>query len=108
MQSRLISDLQNSDERLKCFCSFKFRRSLTMKRQLSKNVLAQTFKFDCDRFLRLKLATPEEKKRLKISDNELAKYRPGIDLVKDEGIRWETEKYQDLIDLAPPGSIVTT
>lgn len=75
------------------------------KRQLGKATLAQTFKFDCDRFLRLKLATPDEKKRLKITDKELAEYRPGIGLVMDEGVRWETEKYQDLIDLAPPGAI---
>lgn len=74
-------------------------------RQLDKSTLAQTFKFDCDRFLRLKLATPEEGGRLEITNDDLEKYRPGIKLVREEGVRWETEKYQDLIDLSPVNTI---
>jgi hypothetical protein len=57
------------------------------KRKLDKSTLAQTFKFDCDRFLRLKLATQEERERLKINELDLEKYRPGINLVRQEGIR---------------------
>jgi hypothetical protein len=75
-------------------------------RQLGKTVLAQTFKFDCDRFLRLKLASTEEKSAFNVKDQDLAKYRPGIELVKAEGRRWEIEKYQDLIDLAPSDEVV--
>jgi hypothetical protein len=76
-------------------------------RKLDKSTLAQTFKFDCDRFLRLKLANQAEKERLEINDLDLdEKYRPGIKLVREEGVRWETEKYQDLIDLSLPNTII--
>lgn len=65
---------------------------------LNKSTLALTFKFDCDRFLRFRLATPEEKVRLNLKED--IKYRPGIDLIKYAGRRWEADRYQDLIDIA--------
>src|SRR5947209_1908503 len=46
-------------------------------RRLDKSTLALTFKFDCDRFLRLRLATPEEQRRLDIEAD-----RYGLDSVK--------------------------
>src|SRR5207302_8535153 len=70
-------------------------------RRLDKSTLALTFKFDCDRFLRLRLATPEEQRRL---DIEADRYkRPGIQLITAAGRRWEADKYQHLLHVAPSG-----
>lgn len=71
--------------------------------KLDKGTIALTFKFDCDRFLRFRLATDDERSSLGI-ESETYK-RPGIELIRAAGRRWEAEKYQDLIDLANPGSI---
>jgi hypothetical protein len=72
---------------------------------LKKSTIAQTFKFDCDRFLRFSLMSGEERNVLGLK-GELVDYRPGIDLVKYAGTRWEIEKYEDLIDVSPPGSVI--
>ena len=66
--------------------------------KLNKNVMALTFKFDRDRFLRFRLATSAELQRLGV-DAERAK-RPGIDLVMVAGRRWEVDCYQNLLDAA--------
>ncbi len=66
--------------------------------RLDKGTLALTFKFDCDRFLRLRLATDEEKSSLGVSRDTYK--RPGIELIKAAGRKWEAEKYQDLIDVS--------
>ena len=71
--------------------------------KLDKGTLALTFKFDCDRFLRFRLASDAEKKTLGV---EAEKYkRPGIELITAAGRRWEADKYQDLIDTSPAGAI---
>src|SRR5690606_11081903 len=31
--------------------------------------------------------------------------RPGIELIKTAGRRWEADKYQDLIDVSPPDAV---
>lgn len=66
--------------------------------QLGKSTLAQTFKFDCDRFLRLQLASDTEKVSLNLESEEYK--RPGIVLIQKAGRRWETDKYQDLLGAA--------
>ena len=71
---------------------------------LAKNLLALTFKYDCDRFLRFRLLTKQEREELELDDAQFK--RPGIELVKDAGRRWEAEKYQDLVDSGPPGTVV--
>ncbi len=71
--------------------------------KLDKGTLALTFKFDCDRFLRFRLASDAERNALGI-ESETYK-RPGIELIKAAGRRWEADKYQDLIDTAPPNTI---
>ena len=71
---------------------------------LAKNLLALTFKYDCDRFLRFRLLTKQEREELELDDAQFK--RPGIELVKDAGRRWEAEKYQDLVDSGPPGMVV--
>src|SRR5256885_15433630 len=72
-------------------------------RKLDKSTLALTFKFDCDRFLRFRLATPEEQHRLGLA---LDRYkRPGIQLITAAGRRWEADKYQDLLDVTPSGRV---
>jgi hypothetical protein len=70
--------------------------------KLTKNTLSLTFKFDCDRFLRFRLAPEAEKSGLGI-ENDVYK-RPGIELVRAAGRRWETDKYQDLIDVSGAGA----
>src|SRR5436305_2293895 len=66
--------------------------------ELGKSTLAQTFKFDCDRFLRFQLATKAEKEAIHL---ELEQFkRPGIELIQKAGRRWEIDKYQDLLDVA--------
>jgi hypothetical protein len=66
--------------------------------ELGKSTLAQTFKFDCDRFLRFQLATSMEKAVLDLESDKFK--RPGIRLIQEAGHRWEIDKYQDLLDTA--------
>ena len=66
--------------------------------KLDKNTLSLTFKFDSDRFLRFRLASDEE--RAAVGFNEKVHTRPGIDLVKAAGRRWEIDKYDDLVATA--------
>lgn len=70
---------------------------------LKKNTIAQTFKFDCDRYLRFSLASPTDRKAAGVKI--IPDYRPGIDLVKAAGARWEAEKFQDLVDVLPAESV---
>lgn len=70
---------------------------------LNKSTLALTFKFDCDRFLRFRLASKAEKAAIGLKEDTY--YRPGIDLIKDAGRRWEADKYQDLIDAAGTANV---
>ncbi|MDP9474900.1 MAG: hypothetical protein M3R38_04290 [Actinomycetota bacterium] len=71
--------------------------------KLGKSTMAQTFKFDCDRYLRFKLASDEERARLEFEEEKSK--RPGIQLMTAAGRRWEADKYQDLIDVAGAGSV---
>jgi DNA replication ATP-dependent helicase Dna2 len=71
--------------------------------RLDKGTLALTFKFNCDRFLRFRLASDGEKDALGIESDTYK--RPGIELIKAAGRRWEADKYQDLIDTSPPNTI---
>ncbi len=72
--------------------------------KLEKGTLALTFKFDCDRFLRFRLASDDERDALGVSADTYK--RPGIDLIKAAGRRWEADKYQDLIDTSEAGKVV--
>lgn len=72
--------------------------------KLDKGTLALTFKFDCDRFLRFRLANDTEKDSLGVSAETYK--RPGIELIKGAGRRWEADKYQDLIDTSDEGKVV--
>lgn len=67
--------------------------------KLNKQTLAQTFRFDCDRFLRFQLATDSEKEFFDIESDTYK--RPGIELMTSKGRQWEADKYQDLIDVSP-------
>ncbi len=71
--------------------------------KLDKGTLALTFKFDCDRFLRFRLASDAERDSLGISGETYK--RPGIELIKAAGRRWEADKYQDLIDTYGAGNV---
>jgi hypothetical protein len=71
--------------------------------KLDKGTLALTFKFDCDRFLRFRFASDAERATLGIESDTYK--RPGIELIKAAGRRWEADKYQDLIDISPPNTI---
>lgn len=71
--------------------------------KLGKSTMAQTFKFDCDRYLRFKLASEEESGRLEFEEER--NKRPGIQLMTAAGRRWEADKYQDLIDVASAHSV---
>ena len=71
--------------------------------KLDKGTLALTFKFDCDRFLRFRLASEEERRSNGIEEETYK--RPGIELITAAGRRWEADKYQDLVDTAPQGTI---
>lgn len=73
-------------------------------RKLEKSTIALTFKFDCDRFLRFRLASAEEKISLGIGGDHTYK-RPGIELIKAAGRRWGADKYQDLITVASAARI---
>ena len=71
--------------------------------KLDKGTLALTFKLDCDRFLRFRLASDAERNEIGV---EAEKYkRPGIELITAAGRRWEADKYQDLIDTSPRDTI---
>lgn len=72
--------------------------------KLDKGTLALTFKFDCDRFLRFRLASDAERDSLGVSAETYK--RPGIELIKAAGRRWEADKYQDLIDTSDDGKVV--
>lgn len=72
--------------------------------KLDKGTLALTFKFDCDRFLRFRLASDAERGSLGVSAETYK--RPGIELIKAAGRRWEADKYQDLIDTSDDGKVV--
>jgi hypothetical protein len=72
--------------------------------KLDKGTLALTFKFDCDRFLRFRLATQADRDTIGVSAETYK--RPGIELIKAAGRRWEADKYQDLIDTSADGKIV--
>lgn len=71
--------------------------------KLDKGTLALTFKFDCDRFLRFRLATDAERNALGVESDTYK--RPGIELIKAAGRRWEANKYQDLIDVSPADTV---
>lgn len=71
--------------------------------KLDKGTLALTFKFDCDRFLRFRLASEAERDTIGVSAETYK--RPGIELIKAAGRRWEADKYQDLIDTSDDGKI---
>lgn len=72
--------------------------------KLDKGTLALTFKFDCDRFLRFRLVSDAERDSLGVSAETYK--RPGIELIKAAGRRWEADKYQDLIDTSDDGKVV--
>ncbi|MEG6503050.1 MULTISPECIES: hypothetical protein [unclassified Desulfovibrio] len=72
--------------------------------KLDKGTLALTFKFDCDRFLRFRLASDAERDSLGVSAETYK--RPGIELIKAAGRRWEADKYQDLINTSDDGKVV--
>lgn len=71
--------------------------------KLGKSTMAQTFKFDCDRYLRFKLASEEEKGRDGFEEDRSK--RPGIQLMAEAGKRWEIDKYEDLIAVAGRGKV---
>ena len=66
--------------------------------KLGKQTIAQTFKFNCDRYLRFELASNEEREEIGIDNIELGKMRPGVQLMIEAANKWEADKYQDLID----------
>ena len=72
--------------------------------KLDKGTLALTFKFDCDRFLRFRLSSSTELDALDVSAETYK--RPGIELIKAAGRRWEADKYQDLVDTSEEGKVV--
>lgn len=70
---------------------------------LSKGIVAFTFKFDCDRFLRYRLSTRAERdpQGLAVPEAQTEKdKRPGIGLVTKEGSLWEAHCYDDICELA--------
>lgn len=70
---------------------------------LSKGIVAFTFKFDCDRFLRYRLSTRDERdpQGLAVPEAQTEKdKRPGIGLVTKEGSLWEAHCYDDICELA--------
>jgi hypothetical protein len=73
--------------------------------KIGKQTIAQTFKFNCDRYLRFELTSKEEKIQSKIEGYELGKMRPGVQLMIEAANKWESDKYQDLVDCSPPNSI---
>ena len=73
--------------------------------KLGKQTIAQTLKFDCNRYLRFELASKVEREQIGIDSIQLGKMRPGVQLMIEAANKWEADKYQDLIDCAPKGSI---
>jgi len=67
------------------------------KIKISKQTIAQTFKFDCDRFLRFQLSSDEEKENIGIQEITPGNVRPGVQLMQEAGNKWEIDKYDDLI-----------
>lgn len=67
--------------------------------KLDKSTVALTFKFDCDRFLRYRLATTHEiKSNLVPSSVEMRnRSRPGINLITAQGRAWEAYCYDDIV-----------
>jgi len=63
--------------------------------KLDKRTIAQTFKFDCDRFLRFQLATDSERESSGIASDTYK--RPGIELMQAAGRQWEADKYPSVI-----------
>src|SRR5215211_2213544 len=88
-------------------CTKTKTRSETLRKcemaKLGKSMMAQTFKFDCDRYLRFKLASEEEKARHGFEEDR--NKRPGIQLMTAAGQRWEADKYEDLIAVTEEGAI---
>lgn len=64
--------------------------------KFGKNTIAQTFKFDCDRFLRFQTLENEDKLKLDIKNSDIRE-RKGIGLMTKEGHKWEEDIYKDLI-----------
>lgn len=67
--------------------------------KLDKSTVALTFKFDCDRFLRYRLAT-ETEVDTKVVPNAVAlrnASRPGINLITAQGRAWEARCYDDIV-----------
>jgi predicted RecB family nuclease len=78
-----------------------------MPRKINKRVISNTFKFDCDRFLRFQLADESEKLTINIKEYDSIGYlRPAIQLIQETGHEWERNKYQDIIDTNPNPSNV--
>jgi hypothetical protein len=74
-------------------------------RKLGKSTLANTLKRDCDRFLRLRLSTPEEVRRV-VGDEPLPPpLKPAQKLAAAAGRRWEADRYGDLIALAGEAAV---
>lgn len=67
--------------------------------KLDKSTVALTFKFDCDRFLRYRLATADEVKSKRVPDSvEMRnRSRPGINLITAQGRAWEAYCYDDIV-----------
>lgn len=66
---------------------------------LNKSTIALTFKFDCDRFLRFRLAKDTEIKSEEVPDSNKAKQsRPGINLITAQGRLWEASCYDDIVN----------
>jgi hypothetical protein len=74
--------------------------------KLGKQTIAQTFKFNCDRYLRFELASNEEREQIGIDNIELGKMRPGVQLMIEAANKWEADKYQDLIDSVGSAAIL--
>lgn len=70
--------------------------------KLNKSVVALTFKFDCDRFLRYRLATKSEQegKNPVPNANRERSSRPGIQLVTSQGRVWEAQCFDDICEVA--------
>lgn len=67
--------------------------------KLDKSTVALTFKFDCDRFLRYRLATKTEIAS-QVVPNAVAlrnASRPGINLITAQGRAWEARCYDDIV-----------
>lgn len=74
--------------------------------KLDKSTVALTFKFDCERFLRYRLATRTEVKSKVVPDAIALRNadRPGIKLITAQGRAWEARCYDDIVK-ASKGSV---